>query len=261
VTSAPHLTAEVLSALLDDALSSSERAEAEAHLAACPGCAADLAQARAALDRVRDFAARDALPDAAFDARVRAALDREDARARTPASGRPRALRVGAALAALAACVWLLLPRSEALPDALASRVIALAARDANAGDARTVEARLDAAGLGFPTRVLDLGMMGWRVTGGGPAHIESLHVAEVVYRDEARRALLCVMLAARASELPDRTERFRANGIDFFVFERGGVTLVAWQEGEVLCLLAGALPTSEVRSLAVAKAMLPARS
>ena len=65
-------------------------------------------------------------------------------------------------------------------------------------------------------------------------------------------------MYEGRLAELPAADETHREKGFDFHVYTREGVTLVFWQEGELVCVLAADLPAAEVLALAVAKAMAP---
>jgi hypothetical protein len=45
-------------------------------------------------------------------------------------------------------------------------------------------------------------------------------------------------------------------NGIRFHVYRKDGLTLVFWQEGTVMCVLASDAPGEEVIQLAFAKAV-----
>jgi hypothetical protein len=101
--------------------------------------------------------------------------------------------------------------------------------------------------------------MMGWEIEGGEVATLADRLSTRITYRDAQGRILVCWMLEADARELPTDATTFREAGIAFFAFTRGDITVVAWAEGRVLCFLAGALPPEDMRSLAVAKAMLPA--
>jgi hypothetical protein len=63
-------------------------------------------------------------------------------------------------------------------------------------------------------------------------------------------------MYRGRTAELPYTAERRVHDGIGFLVYRRDGVTLVFWQEGEVVCVLASDVAPEEVVALAFAKAM-----
>ncbi len=85
-----------------------------------------------------------------------------------------------------------------------------------------------------------------------------------------AERALQLSHAVRGASGLPDvrgraggssaiRATSREQNGFRFQIYTRGAVTLVFWQEGDLVCVLASELPAVEVVALAVAKAMAPA--
>ena len=259
-----HLAEGELDALVDGELDGLEHARVESHVASCEGCQSELAELRWLRSELRSDGARAAARDPGLEARVHAALDHEDARgARAQLSVRMPArawLRAGIAAVAGAAALsaWLAVPSDTELPSEVAARTLAAASAEPEAIDAATLEARFAAARLPFAARVLDLRMLGWQVASGGLAPVRGRASAQIAYRDFDGRSLLCLMIVAGVAELPEDSERFAEGGIAFFSFSRGEVTVVAWAEGDVLCLLAGALPASEVRALAVAKAMLP---
>ena len=261
-----HLPEGELDAFVDGELDAADRARAVSHIAACESCRGEVEELRWLRAQLRPSGAEATPPDAAFGARIRAALDREDVqRARAPGARRTRArtwLGVGLAAAATAAAlnVWLAAPKPFELPSEIAARTLAAASTTREPIGAAALEARFAVAHLPFAARVLDLQMMGWQIASGALTSIGEHASTQIVYRDAGGRSLLCFMLAAGVDEFPADGERFSEGGITFFLFTRGEVTVVAWAEGEVLCLLSGALPASEVRALAVAKAMLPAR-
>ncbi len=260
MNAADHLAPERLDALIDGVLEASDRGAAEAHVAGCEACAEELARIRAVRAAIGALASQG--PDARFEARLREALDREDARlgrargARRTSARRWLAAGLAASMAVFA--LWLARDGNEELPAQVAVHALRGASASTLAEDAALLEKRFASAELGFAARVLDLGMMGWSVSGGDVTELAGRRAIEVIYRDAAGRALLCAMLRASAGELPGDALRFTENGIAFFSFARGDVTVVAWAEGDVLCLLAAALPAEDVRALAVAKAMLP---
>ena len=68
-------------------------------------------------------------------------------------------------------------------------------------------------------------------------------------------------MYPGAISELPADTTLRENNGIKFQVYQRSGVTMVFWQEGEIVCALSSDIASENVIQLAFAKAMLPAKS
>ena len=125
--------------------------------------------------------------------------------------------------------------------------------------DPATVEKRWQQASLAFPARVLDLGAMGIHLAGGGATTLAGWPAAVTAYRGSDAGLLVCWMLEATVADLPAGAEIHRKNGFEFHVYQRGARTLVFWEEGEVLCALAGTGDPQTVLGLAVAKAMAPA--
>ncbi len=261
-----HLAENELDALLDGRLTPEQHASAAGHIAGCEACGAELAQLRWLRSELRAVGARAPARDAAFEARLRVALDGEDAvRARTervaPLLRGPRRWLLASAAAMTAVLLaWLVAsPQQVALPDAAAERYLAVRGEPAEPGlDAAVLEERFRAGGVAFRARVLDLDMLGFRIAGGSAFEFGATTAVETLYRDALGQSVLCVMLEDDAAALPAGGERFERGGIAFASFRRGDVTVVVWSEGDLLCLLVAALPREELHVLAVAKAMLP---
>ena len=66
-------------------------------------------------------------------------------------------------------------------------------------------------------------------------------------------------MFEGRLADLPPPADVREQNGFPFQFYTRGVITVVFWQEGDLLCVLASELPAAEVIALAQAKAMAPA--
>lgn len=127
--------------------------------------------------------------------------------------------------------------------------------------DPAEVEDRWQRAGLGFRTRVFDLEAMGIHLSGGGATMVGGRRAAVTAYRGADAGLLLCWMFEGSADDLPAGAEVRRQNGFEFHVYRRGERTLVFWQEGDVLCALAGQGDPEDVVALAAAKAMAPTAS
>lgn len=260
-----HLADGELDAFVDGELATEDVTRVESHVLGCASCRTELEELRWLQSELRSSDAREPHGAPEFEARLRRALDREDAdRAQTHTRRQPPLRRwttagLAAVAAAAALAVWVSLPDGVELPSEAAARTLAASDGAREPIDPSVLEARFAAARLPFAARVLDLRMLGWQVASGALEPVFGRASAQIVYRDGAGRTLLCLMLAADVSELPGDGVRFVEGGIAFSSFARGDVTVVAWAEGDVLCLLAAALPADEVRALAVAKAMLPA--
>ncbi len=266
--------AEELQDALDGRLDTAAHAEVEAHLTSCPACRSEYERLRwvkAAVESVED---RAEVP-AGLAARISAALDNEDRPAapdrpqRLLAEGVPRrtlrwrsrwavALAAGVVVAAGVA-LWRLGGAPD-MPAALAHGFVRYQrgalplALDTN--DAVRLEALFQTAKLGFNPRVLDLRMMGYSLVGGGVLEVGHHETALLVYRTDSGHIVLCFMFPAEAVAVAGGAVQRPHDGIDFFVQQVSGLTVVLWQEGLVTCALVGDGDSEAVVQLAFAKAM-----
>jgi anti-sigma factor RsiW len=248
---------------LDGRLDAAHQAEVRAHLQGCPQCRGQLEVLR----WVRDVALKqlpgEEVPPALAE-RVAAALDAADERARPAASPTFgwRWRRWAGAGALVAAVLVLLLawpPRAD-LVDAVANDFTAYSsgglALDLRSSDGETVESLFVAGGMDFRTRVFDLGMMGYQLVGGRVHRLGSRPSALFAYRDPAGQNIVCQMYHGRLADLPRPDDVREHGGITFQVYRTGAVTLVFWQEGSVVCVLASDVEYEAVIQLAYAKAV-----
>lgn len=257
---------ERLGDLLDARLSAADAAEIERHLAGCAECRDALEWLAAGRSASRAVGRADRAP-ADLRTGVMAALDEID-RAAGPAQPvrvTRRALWIGLAAAA-AVVLYVARPRREgavgpvdlAHAEFLAVRGSA-AALALRTSDAAELERYFSAAATGQRIRVIDLGMMGWTLEGGVWRPSRSLPVAVYTYRSSANAYLVCQMYRGQLTDLPPADDVRRENAFEFRTYQRNGTTLVFWQEGAQVCVLAADLPAAEVLGLAIAKAMIPA--
>jgi anti-sigma factor RsiW len=248
---------------LDGRLDEARQAEVRAHLEGCPRCRHELEVLR----WVRDVALKQ-LPGeevpAALAERVAAGLDAADQRARpavSPAFGRRWRRWAGAAALVAAALVLLLAwpPRAD-LADAVASDFRAYSsgdlALDLRSSNGEAIESLFVARGIDFPTRVFDLGMMQYQLVGGRIHRLRDRASALFAYRGPEGRDLVCQMYQGRLADLPRPDEVREHDGIRFQVYRTGELTLVFWQEGAVVCVLASDAESEAVIQLAYAKAV-----
>jgi len=172
---------------------------------------------------------------------------------------------VGAVAAAALLVLYLQVDASRPASD-----LPTLAARDAAALGSRTlpfaVQAR-EAAALeryfavspGPRVRVIDLAMMDIALEGATRHTLAGRASGLYSYRTPTGARLVCQMYEGRLSDLPPPESVRDENGFRFHTYTRGAVTLVFWQEGDLVCVLASELPPADVMALAVAKAMAPA--
>jgi len=259
----PHVTHDLdeLSDLLDDRHPEGRRRQVEERVRACDECRAALEAMRWAREQAARLARPPEVPD--LDARVRDVLAREDARS-AGRRGPARALWLAAALLLLGLAGTVVLrhrgPAVVAAPDAVATEYRAY--RDGRLSlalvtdEPSQLEAYFVKRGLGFPTRVLDLGMMGYTLEGGREGRVAGGQSAFFVYRGPSGEVVICQMFRGRLAHLPPPVARRAHDGIPFQVYERDGLTLVFWPEGDVLCVLVGSGDSETVVQLAFAKAM-----
>ncbi|HEV8510528.1 MAG TPA: zf-HC2 domain-containing protein [Gemmatimonadales bacterium] len=257
--SAGHLGV-TLQDFLDERLDAARQVEVREHLEGCAQCRSELA----ALRWVRDVALKQ-LPvedvPPALAARVAAALNAAD---KQPVRRRWGRRAVAGALLAAAAVVLLLLVSPSGIGDTLPEAV----ARDFTAyrdgtlpltlhtSDGAAVERLFAAGGAPFAMRVFDLGMMQYQLVGGRVHRLRSRPSALFVYRGPDGRDLVCQMYEGRLADLPRSDDMREHNGINFQVYRAGTVTLVFWQEGAVVCVLASDADAEAVIQLAYAKAV-----
>lgn len=264
--SAPGHPIERLVDLLDDRLDAAEADQVREHVAGCAECRRELAWLTAGRAAARLAQRGDAAPDN-LRAGLTAALDAVDAAAVTPGVLQPRRRALWAGLAAAAAVtLYVFAPWRPSTPDPVeTARADYEAVRDGVLGlerrssDAADLERFFREPAGGPQVRVIDLGMMGWTLEGGARRQFGTRVHALYAYRSATGDRLVCQMYEGQLAELPRVDVTRRENGFDFRVYTRGGVTLVFWQEGELVCVLAADLPAAEVLALAVAKAMAPA--
>lgn len=270
---------------IDGRLSAADQRDVERHVEECASCRTEAAALRAVRATVAGRGDDVELP-AGLEDRIRGLLDAEDAIARgevrpSPAAsgGRRRpaaepsrtpvawALPLAAGLLlAVAGLYWAMRTTTVAEPIAEAFAQFGELTgvretwRAARVESPRELEQRWRAAGLGFPTRVLDLSMSGYVLAGGRATRLGDRPAALAIYRGPSG-IVTCWMFDGRdrrEEDFPEAVDVHEANGFRFHVFERQGITVVVWREGDVLCVLSARMSRDDVVELAHAKAMAP---
>ena len=257
-----HLGA-TLQDFLDGRLDDTRQVEVRAHLDGCPQCRSELE----ALRWVRDVALKqlpgEEVPPGLVD-RVAAALDAADGRTRPAASWTVRRwwwkwATAGAVLAAAALALLLVSQPRANLVDAVARDFAEYSngsvTLDLRSSDGTAVESLYARGGIDFRTRVFDLGMMQYRLVGGRIHRLRGRPSALFAYRGPEGRDLVCQMYEGQLAQLPRSDDVREHNGITFQVYRAGSLTLVFWQEGAVVCVLASDAESEAVIQLAYAKA------
>jgi anti-sigma factor RsiW len=246
---------------LDERLDPERLAEVEAHVRSCDACRRELEALRWTKAQARSARGASLPPD--LEASLRGALDAED---RTRRAARPRSrLRALApwlaAAAAAAAAIWMGgRLRSGSIPVFVAAELRAHRSgalpRDVESEDPEELQEYFLGSSLPFPMKVYDLGMMAYRLDGAAVRPVRGRPAALVAYRGPEGLSLLCRMYQGSLAELPEPAERRTNGGIAFHVYRDADVTLVFWEEGAVVCVLAGDGDPEAVVQLAFAKAV-----
>jgi anti-sigma factor RsiW len=254
---------EQLTELVDNRLDGAARAEVEAHLAVCPEC-------RARLDRLRRLKASlaasspsDVPPE--LLARVERALDDEDRRRGGTFWGSKPFLLAASVVLVVAVATAFFWSRSARVPTvgAVAEDFRAFKA-DRLALELKTakpheLEAFFTRRGIRFQARVFDFGMMNYELVGGRVHAQAGRPAALYAYRARAGTAgdvMVCQMFPGSVRELPSPTVVRHHNEIAFHVFRSGELTLVFWQEGDIVCVLTASGDPETVVQFAFAKAV-----
>lgn len=260
-----HLGA-TLQDFLDGRLDAAHQAEIQEHLDGCPQCRRQLEALRWVRDAALKRLPAEELPPG-LAARVAGALDAAPQLAEAATSPKVRwswrRWAAAGALVAIAAALVLLValpPRSPDLVDAVArdfaeysTGQLALAVRSS---DGEAVESLFAAGGIDFPTRVLNLGMMRYQLVGGRIHRLRDRPSALFAYRGAEGQQLVCQMYRGGLGELRRPDDVRMHDGITFQVYRSGGLTLVFWQEGAIVCVLASDAELEAVIRLAYAKAV-----
>jgi anti-sigma factor RsiW len=252
--------------LLDNRLDAAACAEVERHLETCDECRREFE----ALRWTREVAAkRFASVEAPAELRekisrvLRSGEDRGEARIVRPHFRRPK-LAAALACAAIVLIGLGLVVIFTAKPDTQPE----IAARDfrhykeqklaleLKTGDGKQMETFFTTHGVWFNTRVFDLGMMNYRLIGGRVQRVDHEPRGFFVYQGPADQILVCQMYAGTVAALPAGAVERENNGIQFFIYEKEGLTMVFWQEGTVVCVLTSDIGAEQVLQLAFAKAM-----
>ena len=250
---------------LDGRLAEPNRARVEEHLSTCAQCRREIGALRWVKNEALGRLPAEEVPEA-LASRVRATLDGEDTEARGEGrvrrySQRPVRWAASAALVVAAALAFFFVsrPTSASLPKLVARDFVAYASGrvplEVTSRDPRVIEAFFARRGIGFATRVFDLGMMRYDLIGGRVHRLGDRVSALWVYRGADGRLLLCQMYEGTVAELPPAHETRKNNGITFRVHREGTTTVVFWQEGDVVCVLASDAAPEAVIQLAYAKA------
>jgi anti-sigma factor RsiW len=255
---------EELSELIDNRLDAVTRAEVEAHLTVCTQCRTR----REWLRRVKTTLAGSAgtisaPPD--LGAQIGRVLDREDRRTSAAPWHRQLFLLAASVLLVVGVAAVFFLTRSGRVPSVqdVAEDFRAYQAKrltlDLKTASPKELEAFFVSRGIPFPARVFDFGMMSYDLVGGRIHAQAGRPTALYAYRVRAATAdnvMVCQMFPGLVRELPTPNAVRHHNDIAFHVFREGELTLVFWQEGDIICVLTADGDPETVVQFAFAKAV-----
>ena len=243
--------------LLDGRLSDAEAARVQAHVATCSRCREELDVLRRGRDRAQAARSSADVPTEVCDrisGQLEAAVRDAGVNAR-----RRRMLTyvVGATAAGIAAAIYV--RRRPDIPADVIESYVAYRKGEKQLELTTAAPSALEqffSVRLPFRTRVLDLAMMRYTLSGGRIDRIDCYTSALSAYVGPENRHLLCQMYAGSLAELPEPNLRRSQNGIDFSIYTRGAHTAVFWREADMICVVVSDMPAADTMALAFAKAI-----
>jgi anti-sigma factor RsiW len=226
--------------LLDGRLDAARAAEVEAHVAACATCRREVEAVRQVKAALRGHLPELPVP-AHVAARVRAATSGAGAGRAFPLR---RALAAAAVLALAAVSLYQLTRTRDGAPDivqAVGTDFIEYRSGDLRLRHPTSVAAEVEAffrdEGVPFVSPVFQFDVMDFRLTG-GTVRGEERPRAVVTYEGVGGDRMICEMYEGTTDALPDATEVREIDGIRFFIYRLRDLTLVFWQDGDLVCVL-----------------------
>ncbi len=247
---------------VDGRLDAVRQAAIDSHVAGCDRCRREIEALRLVKLQLAAIRSASDIP-VDLSARLRRALDEDDRRTGAGRSVWPARPALGwlALAAAIVVVVWAAAQlRSRPIPEQVAADLRAFASSTLplalNTSEPSALEAHLRRSSLPFDARVFDFGMMNYRLIGGGVHQVADRATALFAYVGPAGRAVICQMYEGTTAILPPARERRIDNGIEFLIYRHGEVTVVFWQEGALVCVLASNDDSEAAIRLAFAKAI-----
>ena len=260
---------ELITALIDDELSASERASIESHLQECAQCQIAHRQERALKREIRMAAAGVTTP-AALREKVSSGLGAPPGRGQAPQGWQQLgwlsrlALRPAFVLALLLLlvlpAVYLTRPKEPSIfRFALESHSKIIEGSLAYAKEEnqeRLKENLLRSVDGRFAPMGYDLSMVGLKPVGGTMRELRGRKILVAVYEGKAP-LLSCYTFLGTDRDIPDDGARFEdpEKKITFYTFSQDGVNGVLHREGDLICILVSTLPMEELLALARSKA------
>lgn len=99
---------------------------------------------------------------------------------------------------------------------------------------------------------LLDLSPWGYNLLSKKSEQLDGRQGRVFVYQGQANDYLMAQEFDGSSFAIPDQAKSVRKGNTEFYTYERGGVNLVAWQEKDLLCILATSAPEADLLALAM---------
>jgi len=253
---------ELVTALVDNELSSLERAAIEAHLKNCSSCELLYQHESALKNEMRRAAATYKAPGRLKEKILndRRIFPRRPVSESRPAWGLNIFLRpaFAAALLVLLALPAVYLMRPVAAPPSLSAlevheKIIGGELSFIRGGSPEEIKETLYRSVAGaFAPMTYDLTALKLKAVGGTVREFDGRKVLVTIYEGDGL-TLTCYTFLGTEDDAPPAAERFydAVKKINFYTYSRGGINAVLHREGNLICILVSPLPASQLLSLA----------
>jgi hypothetical protein len=261
---------ELITGLVDNEVSTQERAAIEAHLSECETCALSYEQERELKLQIRLAAGQAVAPEALRRSLERELTDLQPRRIKRPASFLPRwvampALRpvfaVALVIVIFAPLYYLLRPAHDIALEALATHQEINTSQKYQSSppiaDMTALKTELVAAvGGEFEPMGFDLSMMQLYPVAGFVRKINNRDVIVTVYQGKGP-GITCFTFLGTEADAPGGALSFHDPGkkINFYSFSSNGTNGVMHREGNVICIMVSEMPAGDLLALVRAKA------
>jgi anti-sigma factor (TIGR02949 family) len=260
---------ELITALIDQELGQAERSSLAEHVSECSGCRLAFEEESALKQKIREAARRMNAPGnlrsrilsdpRIFPEKNRSARRWQDYLPPMPALLRP-ILAFALLLAIALPMFYFLKPRGEPIALAALETYDRFLSGDLpvhrSENTDEIVKELTRAVGGHFHPMGYDLTAMKLRPVAGLVREINGRKVLVAIYEGQGG-TLFCYTFLGSEKDAPPNAARFfdAAKKMNFYAFSRGGVNAVLHREGEIICILASAMPMDELLALAKSKA------
>jgi len=235
---------EIISAHVDDALSPKERWAVQTHLNQCPKCRQMyIWETQVARDLKRKLFPMEARP--ALKERILEQLGETQRERFWPWSYAAQGFMAAIALILVVAVPYLFWP--EKSHENVFNHAIAQYQK-VSLGGTRTPQREVTKTPA---ARLLDLRPWGYQILSRKSHWVEGQQGRTFVYRGEGEEYLMAQEFEGMEFSPPTGGSVVRTSNRDFVSYSQGGVNLVAWQDKDMLCIIASKLPKKKLLRLA----------